>query len=506
MGTSVVCQKNQAAPGITILDAMRDPLLFGPWFKDGTWDSWMVFLSALFGLPLEKGKAAIFRRQTGRQTAPRKPAREGWVIAGRRAGKSLIAALVAVFMACFRDYRKHLGPGERATVMVIAADRRQARVVFRYITGLMERIPMLVGMVESQTRETINLKNRVTLEVHTANFRAVRGYTVAAAICDEVAFWRSDESANPDAEILNGLRPGMATIPGAMLLCISSPYARRGVLWEAYRQHYGQENDAVLVWQADTRSMNPTVEERFIAEAYEQDEVVASAEYGAEFRRDIESFLLREAVEAVTVPERRELPPVSGLSYEAYCDPSGGSQDSMTLAIAHHEKGRAVLDALRERRPPFSPEDVVREFAALLKAYRVSRVRGDRYAGEWPRERFQAQGIRYEVASMVKSDLYLGFLPMINSRQAELLDHPRLLAQLCGLERKTARGGRDTIDHWPGGHDDLANAAAGELVEAARERTRLSISCFGEPRRFDPLGNPVSGDGSWHIDWSPGNW
>ena len=77
--------------------------------------------------------------------------------------------------------------------MVIAADRRQARVVFRYITGLMERIPMLVGMVESQTRETINLKNRVTLEVHTANFRAVRGYTVAAAICDEVAFWRSDE-------------------------------------------------------------------------------------------------------------------------------------------------------------------------------------------------------------------------------------------------------------------------------------------------------------------------
>ena len=193
MGTSVVCQKYQAAQGITILDAMRDPLLFGPCFKDGTWDSWMVFLSALFGLPLEKGKVPIFRRQTGRQTAPRKPAREGWVIAGRRAGKSLIAALVAVFLSCFRDYRKVLGPGERATVMVIAADRRQARVVFRYITGLMERIPMLVGMVESQTRETINLKNRVTLEVHTANFRAVRGYTVAAAICDEVAFWRSDE-------------------------------------------------------------------------------------------------------------------------------------------------------------------------------------------------------------------------------------------------------------------------------------------------------------------------
>ena len=470
MGTSVVCQKYQAAPGITILDAMRDPLLFGPSFKDGTWDSWMVFLSALFGLPLEKGKAAIFRRHTGRQTAPRKPAREGWVIAGRRAGKSLIAALVAVFLSCFRDYRKVLGPGERATVMVIAADRRQARVVFRYITGLMERIPMLTGMVESQTRETINLKNRVTLEVHTANFRAVRGYTVAAAICDEVAFWRSDESANPDAEILNGLRPGMATIPGAMLLCISTPYARRGVLWDVYRRHYGHDGDPVLVWQADTRSMNPTVEKRVIVEAYEQDELAASAEYGAEFRRDIESFLALEAVEAVVVPERRELPALPRQHYVAFCDPSGGSRDSMTLAIAHQEESKVVLDALRERRPPFSPEDVVKEFSEQMKAYRISKVSGDRYGGDWPLDRFKTHGIRYEAVSKPKSDLYLELLPMINSGQVELLDHPRLFAQLCRLERRTARSGRDTIDHAPGAHDDLANAAAGALVIATSDR------------------------------------
>ncbi len=146
------------------------------------------------------------------------------------------------------------------------------------------------------------------------------------------------------------------------------------------------------------------------------------------------------------------------------------------------------------------------EFAELLKAYRVSRVKGDRYAGEWPRERFQVHGIRYQVALKAKSDLYKELLPIVNGGRVKLLDHPRLFTQLCGLERKTARGGRDSIDHGPGGHDDLANATAGALVEAARERTRVSISCFGEPRRFDPLGNPVSGNGSWHFDWSPGNW
>ena len=62
--------------------------------------------------------------------------------------------------------------------------------------------------------------------------------------------------------------------------------------------------------------------------------------------------------------------------------------------------------------------------------------------------------------------LYANALPLLNSRRVELLDHPRLQAQLLGLERRTARGGRDSIDHAGGGHDDLANAACGALVAA----------------------------------------
>jgi hypothetical protein len=72
-----------------------------------------------------------------------------------------------------------------------------------------------------------------------------------------------------------------------------------------------------------------------------------------------------------------------------FCDPSGGSADAMTLAIGHRQDDVVVIDALRERRPPFSPDDVAAEFAALLKSYRVTVVHGDRYAGEWPRERFR---------------------------------------------------------------------------------------------------------------------
>ena len=116
--------------------------------------------------------------------------------------------------------------------MVIAADRRQARVVFRFINGFLDAVPMLAQLVESRSAEAIHLTNRVSIEVHTASFRAVRGYTIVAAILDELAFWRDETSANPDEEIIAALRPGMATVPDSLMLSISSPYARRGVLWE----------------------------------------------------------------------------------------------------------------------------------------------------------------------------------------------------------------------------------------------------------------------------------
>jgi hypothetical protein len=118
--------------------------------------------------------------------------------------------------------------------------------------------------------------------------------------------------------------------------------------------------------------------------------------------------------------------------------------------------------------PGASPETV--------KAYGCFSVTGDRYAGEWPRERFRDQDIEYQLAEHVRSDLYRDLLPLLNSGQVELLDHPRLIGQICALERRTARSGKDSIDHAPGGHDDLANAAAGALLGNGRAANDYGIS------------------------------
>ena len=453
---------------VSIIDACLDDNLFSSWFRElATWQSWFTFLAALFALPMSPEQQETFRNYTGRNELPKERATEAWLVCGRRAGKSFILALVAVFLACFHEWRAYLAAGERGTVLLIATDRRQARVIFRYIRGLLTGVPMLARMIERETADSFDLTNGVTIEVGTASYRTTRGYAIVAALLDELAFWPTEDAAQPDFAVIDAIRPGMATIPNAMLLCASSPYARRGALWDAYRRHHGKDGP-ILVWQASTRDMNPTVPQRVIDEAIERDPASAAAEYGAQFRSDVESFVSREAVEACVCVGVRERAPRPGIRYAAFVDPSGGSADSMTLAVSHREEDVSVLDAVRERRPPFSPQAVTAEFSELMKSYGIAKVVGDRYAGEWPREQFRAHGIQYELAAKPKSDLYRDLLPVINSRHVDLLDDPKLVNQLVSLERRTARGGRDSIDHAPGCHDDLANAAAGAVFVAAQ--------------------------------------
>jgi terminase large subunit-like protein len=461
---------------ISILDACADPNLFGPWFKSReTYEAWFTFFATLFALPMTEAQHAVYVQCTGRPTAPTEPANEAFLVIGRRGGKSFALALLGVYLACFRQYRQHLAPGERATIMVIATDRRQSRIILRYIRALLG-IPMLKEMIVREGAEFFDLNNSISIEVMTASFKSTRGYTSAAILCDEVAFWPADDdAAEQDSAILDALRPTLVTIPNSMLLCASSPYAQKGVLYDAHKRHFGKNGDP-LVWQAATRVMNPTVPQGIIDAAMERDSASASAEYLAYFRTDVAALLTRAALDACVAPGIHERAPLPRVTYTAFVDPSGGSADSFTLAIAHKEGDTVTLDCIREIKPPFSPEKATKELSEVLDSFGCSDVHGDRYAGEWPRERFAAQGIKYEISERPKSEIYLDVLPLINSRRCELLDDARMLGQFSALERKTARGGRDSIDHRPGAHDDVCNAVAGALVLAENARPPLFIS------------------------------
>jgi hypothetical protein len=219
---------------LSVLDALDDPHLFAQFLRGRTWNAWRAFLAALFALPMTADQLALYQHHTGRTKPPHTAFTEAALVIGRRGGKSRILALIATFLATMREYSQFLAPGEIATIAVIAADRKQARAIFRYSLGLLRAVPMLAYLVEDATSEAITLTNHVCIEIATASFRVTRGYTFAAVLADETAFWRDDSSANPDVEIFRALRPGLSTIPGAILLNASSPYRKAGVLYSTF--------------------------------------------------------------------------------------------------------------------------------------------------------------------------------------------------------------------------------------------------------------------------------
>jgi hypothetical protein len=459
--------------GLSISDAMADPAVFGPWCNGESWNGWRAVLKAAFALPMTAGELAFFHEVAGDRSPPERPVKELWCIVGRRGGKDSIASIVAAYTAAMFQDQGRLRPGERALVACLATDRDQAKIILNYTRAYFSEIPLLRALVSDTegTASSFELENRVDVSILTSNFRAVRGRPILCGVLDECAFMRDDQSANPDVEVYNALRPGLASLPNSILIGISTPYAKSGLLYKKFCDHFGKNSPDTLVIKAPTRALNPTIDPAVIDAAMADDPAAAAAEWLAEFRDDVQGFLTRDVIDAATAPGRHELPPMAACSYCAFIDPSGGSRDSMTLAVSHLNGDRAVLDLIRERRAPFSPDDVVAEFAATLREYHITTVTGDRFGGEWPREQFRSHGIEYVVSERSKNDIYREFLPLVNSRRVELLDNQRLVAQLCSLERRTARGGKDSIDHPPGGQDDIANAIAGSILLAVQTGT-----------------------------------
>jgi hypothetical protein len=513
----ITLQEGHAAAissNVTILDMFDS---FGWFTPDETWAPWRAFLATIAGLPMTGHEASIFRACTGLEEPASTPYTSVSAIVGRRGGKSRIGATIAAYYATYRDYREFLAPGERATIPVIAKDKDDARTLMGYCKAILTDPRLSHLLARDPQAEMISLKNRVDIVIRAANITAGRSRTVPLAILDEVAFFKSDEAVNPDVEIIRGIMPAQATIPGHLLLKLSSPYAQRGVLWEDYREYYGRPNAPTLVWKADTITMHPgnPILVGVIEAAYKDDPTSAAAEYGANFRTDVESFVSVEAIQDATDADIRERPfDPRVATYTAFVDPSGGSSDSFTCAIAHYDpdSGNLILDCLREIAPddsgPFNPVDAVAEITSTLKSYKVHAVHGDRYGGEMFRYLFKQHGIAYHISDRTKSEIYRDFLPLVNGGAVRLLSNHKMMLQFCSLDRRVSRGGRDSIDHPAGKHDDLANATAGALLLASGRRqefkeviqTPLTVGEqfkarwkeLVEPKKANRVGNPYA--------------
>ncbi len=399
--------------------------------------------------------------------------REFYAGIGRRSGKTTFCSKLGVYLLS-QDYTAKLTAGEVATVACLAPTVDQSSILFRRMEATVTESPLLAAQASRITNNMVEFCHRTSLEVVAASFRSTRGPTYAGVILDEAAYLRSEESATPDIEIIRAVRPGLATLNG-WLIVLSSPYMRRGALWNAYRKHFGNNDSPALYVEGPTSLFNPVLDGGVIASAYEDDPEAAAAEWGGQFRHDLSAALdpawIDGAIDSGVYERGRVtmLPEGRALYYVSFTDPAGGSgKDSWCTRVVHVEGNGIVDDGLLEIRPPFNTSEAAKQTADFLKSYGITSTTGDRYAGSWPADALRAHGVGYTPSERNKSEIYRECIPLFSSGRVRLLEHSRTINQLRMLERRVRSGGADNIDHPAGGNDDLANALCGALLLASR--------------------------------------
>lgn len=468
---------------MNIIKAMQDPMIFNRYLEGEslkTWLPWVAALRCLYGLPVKSPKARKLVKQcTGRahDTLPNAGFDSALFLVGRRGGKSRICAFIAAYESVLGGYEEKLCAGEEGVFAVVSPTKEQSQKVMKYLKAMFEDEcnPLLSQEVVNITKDSIELRNNIVIKIRTGDYRSVRGDTLIGVILDEVCFFGVTEESKVknDEELVNALEPGLATTGGKMI-AISSPYAKKGWAYKTWKRSFGNDCGFDLVWQAGTRTMNPSISQEFIDRKLAKDRASASSEYLAEWRDDIADFLPRELIEKYVVSGRTQLMRDASRAYFAFVDVSGGRGDDSALAIGHKGNGgKIIIDFAKRWKAPHVPTDIIAEMCRVLERYHLRSVTGDNYSAEFVVSAFRQCGVNYRRSKKNRSELYLEFLPKLLSGHIELLDDETLVSQFAGLERRTRSGGRDSVDHRQGAHDDLANVVAGVADTVAHPAIRL---------------------------------
>jgi hypothetical protein len=492
----------------TMRQALGDPALLVDALPGESWRPWRTILVASMGEELTPDERAVFAKLTGRDRESLEMIETLLVVAGRRSGKTKAMATLSIYLSTLCSWEDNLSLGERGLALFMAPTERQAGVAHRYAEAIVDHVPLLNGLVENRTANSLALRRNIDLETQPASWRFSRGFTSVSIALDECAFlYCADDAANSDTELLIALKPSLSTTGGPMLLT-SSPSNMEGIVYRLWKRHYGAQGDPrVLVVQADSKTLNPCLRQTTIDRAYEDDPVAAEAEYGGQFRQPVTAYLDRAVVEKAIekgVTGRVRLP---GVTYQAHIDVAGGTgSDSFCAAIGHkmHDDGRdiCVVDVLFEVRPPFDPDIITEQAATLLRQWGISDATADSYAAGWPITAFAKHGIRFHTASLTTSELYLHTLPLWSAQRVLMLDVPRAVDQLCNLRRKVGRAGREQVDHPRAVHDDLACVIAGLLWRLTPVETGGEVSiaaAYHAACGSEELAGGWSPAGGWSI-------
>ena len=445
-------------------------------------------LKSVYGGRLTKNEQARIKHYTGKEELSLRGYNEADFIIGRKGGKSdKLASNIGIYEAVHGGHEKKLSVGERGYVVVIAQNLNTAQVVFRYIKAKLLRSPRMKPMIENVKAKEIDLTNGITIATIPCNNVAIRGLAVCCCICDEVGFWRSNKTgANPDYEIINAIKPAMATFDNPKLIKISSPYTKQGVLHDDFDKR--RQHEDIIIWNVPTWEMNPSISKKFFEDEKKKDYHNFQREYGANFADSISVFLPPITINAAVAKGITRRQYQIGKSYFAAIDPAFKS-DLFTFTIAHIEAGNriqfdVIIGFKGSPSVPLNMEATIVRITETLKEFDIRKVSGDQYCAAPVKQQFAKHNVFYEQVSFTpatKREIYENLKSLFLSAKVELLDHPQSVAELKSVEKRLTA--LDNIQISKPKHGNTGDDYADVIALLAYKATPFLGKAVSEPVR-----------------------
>ena len=485
----------------TIAEALSDKDLLRPLFENKetgliaeSWQNWFSILKMINGEDLNEKELALYKKLSGNSYYVPIERKEIWLSIARRSGKSyFISGLVsasALLLYANDKLRRQIGSvGETIFFAVVSPTREMSQRIKSYIQASFEELPNLRECVKGDFTAsgfTLNCKPEIEIRIFTGapSTTALRGATTALIIGDEISYYRRLEGGaiNNDFDIYRASTPSLLTVPKSKFIAISSPHTPDGLLYQKFKEHYKKDiHNKTLFLKSDSKTMNPTLPQDEIDEAYKDDPVSAANAYGGDFLLSSGNFIKLASLECLVEKgvTERAYDRYSDKTYKFFVDISSGTENGDGFAACVGFSRRNLIDESLEIyiakvlhfEAPFNPNTKIKECCELAKAYGLNRVTGDRYGANLVTTQFKNNGITFDYCSKNKSELFKDFLSLANSKKLHLLDNQEVLTQAINLKR-VARLGSEVIEKGTT-PDDLINAVSGCASILATPRLKL---------------------------------
>jgi hypothetical protein len=418
------------------------------------------------------------------------------LICGRRSGKTLLSAIIAIYCAISTNWKPFLKKTPFATVLIMSHSREFSDEVLEVIRTLIESSDILNRLVNTDKRNTastMNLKvpfiikgnsiesSRVQIKVAAASSKTTRGVAACAILCDEIAFWNLDENMKEtDAKIMKAVRPAMKQFgQHAMLIKLSSPGIKQGVLHQEYKK--GKEGtlpDTYVNFKAPTWVMNFIIPDEELIEEFNLDQDSFDQEYRSNFADSLSNFITPEYIDMSVLKNVSFLPPeAEPTKYKAAID-AAYKGDHFTFSISAYVKGRLRQYVSKgwagTKAKPVSAFEVAEYVKTVCKQFGIDEVGADQYSFQPLREIFDTYNVtlvEYTFTPAFKKKIYFNLKKLVHSQQADLLDNEIQTRELKELIVEQGQSGTIKIGHPNGGSDDYSDSLAISAYLATEDKS-----------------------------------